>query len=64
MLLVRVPWVGRIMALPFLTLLAPSERFYAGKPRAPKELLDWAPASRPPNSPLVPDRRSMAQQSS
>jgi len=42
MLLVPVPWAGRIMALPFLTLLAPSQRFYAGKPRAPKTLLDWA----------------------
>jgi hypothetical protein len=41
MLLVRVPWAGRIMALPFLTLLAPSKRFYAGKSRAPKTLLDW-----------------------
>jgi DDE superfamily endonuclease len=41
-LLVRVPWADRIMALPFLTLLAPSKRFYADKPRAPKELLDWA----------------------
>jgi hypothetical protein len=42
MLLVRVPWAGRIMALPFLTLLAPSKRFYAGKSRTPKTLLDWA----------------------
>ncbi len=42
MLLVRVPWADRIMALPFLTLLAPSKRFYAGKSRAPKTLLDWA----------------------
>lgn len=42
MLLVPVPWADRIMALPFLTLLAPSERFWAGKPRAPKTLLDWA----------------------
>jgi hypothetical protein len=42
MLLVRVPWAGRIMALPFLTLLAPSERFYAATPREPKTLLDWA----------------------
>lgn len=32
----------RIMALPFLTVLAPSKRFYANKPRAPKTLLDWA----------------------
>ncbi len=42
MLLVRVPWAGRLMALPFLTLLAPSERFYADRPRAHKTLLDWA----------------------
>ena len=42
MLLVRVPWADRIMALPFLTLLAPSKRFYTGKTRAPKTLLDWA----------------------
>jgi hypothetical protein len=41
-LLVQVPWAGRIMALPFLTLLAPSVRFYARKPRAPKTLVDWA----------------------
>src|SRR5882672_10754732 len=42
MLLVQIPWAGRIMALPFLTLLAPSKRFYAGKHRAQKSLLDWA----------------------
>lgn len=42
MLLVPVPWADRIMALPFLTLLAPSKRFYAGKSRTPKTLLDWA----------------------
>ena len=42
MLLVPVPWANRIMALPFLTLLAPSKRFYAAKPRASKTLLDWA----------------------
>jgi hypothetical protein len=42
MLLVKTPWANRIMALPFLTLLAPSKRFYADKGRAPKTLLDWA----------------------
>jgi hypothetical protein len=42
MLMVRVPWAERIMALPFLTVLAPSKRFYAGKSRAPKTMLDWA----------------------
>lgn len=47
-LLVQVPWAGRIMALPFLTLLAPSRRFYADKARAPPgraarpSLVDWA----------------------
>ena len=30
------------MGLPFLTVLAPSKRFYADKPRSPKTLLDWA----------------------
>src|SRR5262249_13354419 len=42
MLLVDVPWADRIMALPFLTVLAPSKRFYAGKLRSPKTLVDWA----------------------
>lgn len=42
MLLVHVPWADRIMALPFLTLLAPSKRFYTGTVRSPKTLLDWA----------------------
>src|ERR1700692_4303209 len=37
-----VPWAESIMALRFLTLLAPSKRFYAGKSRPPKTLLDWA----------------------
>jgi len=41
-LLVHIPWAGRIMGLPFLTMLAPSKRFYADTPRAPKTLLDWA----------------------
>jgi hypothetical protein len=30
------------MALPFLTLLAPSKRFYTNNKRTPKTLLDWA----------------------
>jgi hypothetical protein len=41
-LLVHIPWAGRIMGLPFLTVLAPSKRFYVDKPRSPKTLLDWA----------------------
>jgi len=42
MLLVRVPWAQRIWALPLLSCLAPSERFYADRKRQPKTLLDWA----------------------
>jgi len=42
MLLVDVSWAGRLLALPFLTVLAPSERFYQDLPRAHKTLLDWA----------------------
>ncbi len=41
-LLVHIPWAGRIMGLPFLSVLAPSKRFYAGKPRSPKTLVDCA----------------------
>ncbi len=42
MLLVRVPWAQRIWALPVLTSLAPSERYYRKGKRPPKTLLDWA----------------------
>jgi DDE superfamily endonuclease len=41
-LLVRVPWVGRIWALPFLTVLAPSRRYYQKQGRKPKKLADRA----------------------
>jgi len=42
MLLAPVPWARRVWALPVLTCLAPSERFYADSQRQPKTLLDWA----------------------
>lgn len=41
MLLAPIPWAGRVWALPFLTCLAPSERYYEGKVRAHKKVLDW-----------------------
>jgi hypothetical protein len=41
MLLAPIPWAGRVWALPFLTCLAPSERYYQGKARAHKKVLDW-----------------------
>ena len=41
MLLAPIPWAKRTWALPFLTCLAPSERFYEQKARAHKKLTDW-----------------------
>jgi len=41
MLLAPIPWAQRVWALPFLTVLAPSERYYATSPRAHKKLTDW-----------------------
>src|SRR5918993_3698683 len=42
MLLVPIPWAGRTWALPFLTALAPSERYCREHGRRHKKLTDWA----------------------
>ena len=42
MLLAPIPWAQRVWALPFLTVLAPSERYYAGRKQQHKQLTDWA----------------------
>lgn len=46
MLLTNLPWLSanRFWALPFLTALCPSQRYYEerGQGRAPKKLTDWA----------------------
>lgn len=42
MWLTEIPWAERIWALPFLTVLAPSERYYEKQKRAAKSVLDWA----------------------
>ncbi len=42
MLLVPIPWAGRVWALPFLTALAPSERHCREHGRRHKKLTDWA----------------------
>jgi hypothetical protein len=42
MLLVPIPWAGRVWALPFLTTLAPSERYCREHGRRHKKLTDWA----------------------
>ncbi len=41
MLLVPIPWAGRVWALPFLTALAPSERHDRDRRRRHKTLPDW-----------------------
>jgi hypothetical protein len=42
MLLARMPWVDRVWARPFLTVLAPSERYDQGRGRRPQSLRDRA----------------------
>ena len=42
MLLAPIGWAGRIWALPFLTVLCPSERYYQQKAKQHKKLTDWA----------------------
>jgi hypothetical protein len=42
MLLAPVPWAGRVWALPFLSVLAPSERYYQKRGRRPVKLTDRA----------------------
>ena len=42
MLLVPIPWAGRVWALPFLTVLAPSERYAQDHGKRHKPLLVWA----------------------
>jgi len=37
MLVVPVPWARRVWALPFLSILAPSERYAAENGQAPQE---------------------------
>lgn len=41
MLLVEIPWAQRVWALPFLTALAPSERYNQQFKRRHKTLTDW-----------------------
>ncbi len=42
MWLTRIAWAQRVWALPFLTVLAPSERYYEQRGRRPKKITDWA----------------------
>jgi DDE superfamily endonuclease len=42
MLLVEIPWASRVWALPFLSVLAPSERYSALQGRRHKKTTEWA----------------------
>jgi hypothetical protein len=42
MVLVEVPWASRVWALPFLSVLAPSERYAARRGKRHKKITEWA----------------------
>jgi hypothetical protein len=42
MLLVPIPWASRVWALPFLSALAPSERYAAKQGKRHKKITEWA----------------------
>jgi hypothetical protein len=60
MLLAPVPWAGRIWGLPFLTALAPSERYARQAGRRHKPLADWGRQMLLLASRWLPGRRVIA----
>jgi hypothetical protein len=58
MLLAPIPWAGRVWALPFLTVLAPSKRYDHERGRRHKLLMDWARQSCSRSSAGCPTGRS------
>ena len=42
MLLVDIPWAHRVWALPFFTILAPSQRHHKSRGHRHKNITDWA----------------------
>jgi hypothetical protein len=42
MFMLKIPWAQRTWTMPFLTVLAPSERYYEERLQQPKKLTDWA----------------------
>jgi hypothetical protein len=42
MLLVEIPWASRVWASPFLSALAPSERYAAKRGKRHKKITEWA----------------------
>jgi hypothetical protein len=60
MLVVPVPWAGRAWALPFLTVLAPSERSARERGGRHKRLTDWARQMLLQAARWLPGRRVVA----
>jgi DDE superfamily endonuclease len=60
MLLVPIPWAGRVWALPFLTVLAPSQRYAHERGRRHKKLTDWARQALGQLARWLPERRIVA----
>ncbi|MBL6082419.1 transposase [Belnapia sp. T18] len=60
MLLAPVPWAGCIWGLPFLTVLAPSERYAAEQGKRHKKLTDWARQALLQVARWLPGRRVVA----
>jgi hypothetical protein len=60
MLLADIAWSGRVWALPFLTALAPSERYAHDRHRRHKKLTDWARQSLLQVARWLPDREIIA----
>ena len=60
MLLTPIPWAGCVWALPFLTILAPSERYAQKQGRRHKKLTDWGRQALLQTARWLPDRRIVA----
>ncbi len=60
MLLPNIPWAGRIWGLPFLTALAPSERYASQRRKRHKKLTDWGRQGLLQVSRWLPDHKIIA----
>jgi hypothetical protein len=59
-LLAPIPWAARVWSLPFLTVLAPSERYAQERGRQHKRLTDWARQGLLQAARWLPGRRIVA----
>jgi hypothetical protein len=60
MLLAPVPWAGCVWGLPFLTVLAPSERYATAQGKRHKKLTDWGRQALLQVARWLPGRRVVA----